>query len=103
MSTKTQPSRQKRKAALEGSATKWTLRYIVKKTVKDSDKRLHCEVWHNNDDGVNNERLPPCPTNIDQMRGDDRYIKEGNTRYAASKDYFKKKDADSCYRQVNVG
>ena len=88
---------------LGGAVARWALRFIVKKIITDAAKRVACEVWHNYDAGVNNARLSPCPCNIDQMRGDDRYTKEGTIMNAVSKYYFKKKNADSCYRQASVG
>ena len=105
LSTQTQSSRQKRilPAVLLGGAARWALRYIVKKIIKDAVKRVACEVWHNYDAGVNNARLPPCPCNTEQMGGDDRYTKEGIIKFSVSKYYFKKKKAESCYRQASVG
>ena len=105
LSAQTQSSRQKRilPAVLIGGAARWALRYIVKKVIKDAVKRLACEVWHKLDAGVNNARLPPCPCNIEQMRGDDRYTKEGAIMHSVNKYYFKKKNADSCYRLASVG
>jgi deleted-in-malignant-brain-tumors protein 1 len=69
----------------------------------DGAKRVACEVWHNTDSGVNGVRLPPCPCNIDQMNGDDRYVKEKQSQFVISQLFFKKSKAVSCYRQGALG
>ena len=77
---------------------------VIKIVVTDILKRAVCDIWQNTDGGVNNNRLPPCPCNLEQMESDlDRYTKERPFQFFMSKNFFKKSRATSCYRQTNVG
>ena len=84
--------------------SRFVLTFVIKKVVTDILKRAVCDIWQNTDGGVNNNRLPPCPCNLEQMNSDlDRYTKERPFQFFLSKYYFKKYQATSCYRQSNVG
>ena len=80
-----------------------TFKFLIKTGINEISRRLACEIWHNNDNGVNNIRLPPCPCTIEQMRGDDRYTRENLYQFNISKSFFKKSRASICYRQQNIG
>ena len=80
-----------------------TFTFLIKTGINEISRRLACEIWHNNDNGVNNIRLPPCPCTIEQMRGDDRYTRENLYQFNISKSFFKKSRASICYRQQNIG
>ena len=85
------------------------IKWYVKKKIKeirdnpyDAAKRVACEAWHLTADRVNTQNLPPCPCNRKQAKGDDRFEKQNLLHLIASKTFFKKKKAWSCYRQSSI-
>lgn len=85
-----------------GAIGRSALRFLMKKTITDIGKRLLCNAWHSGTRGINRNRLPPCPCNLEQMSIDDRYTKEKPFQFYTSKYFFRKFKATSCYRQTNA-
>ena len=87
-----------------GKISRFVSTLVIKIVVTDILKRAVCDIWQNTDGGVNNNILPPCPCNLEQMNSDlDRYTKERPFQFFMTKTFFKKSRATSCYRQSNVG
>lgn len=68
----------------------------------DIGRRVACHAWHSTTGVTNNDRLPPCPCNLEQMSVDGRYIKEKLFQFLVSKFFFRKFQARSCYRQTTI-
>lgn len=85
-----------------GAIGRFALRFLIKKVITDIRKRIACNVWHLSTRGININRLPPCPCNLEQMSIDDRYTKEKPFQFYTSKYFFKKFKAASCYRETNA-
>ena len=85
------------------------IKWFAKKKIKevrnnhfDASKRIACEIWHLAADRVNTQNLPPCPCNHKQAKMDDRFEQQNLLHLIASKTFFKKKKAQSCYRQSSI-
>ena len=78
------------------------IKWYAKKLIKDAAKRIACEAWHLAADRVNTQNLPPCPCNQKQAKGDDRFVQQNLANLIASRIFFKKKKAQSCYRQSSI-
>ena len=74
----------------------------VRKNPSDAAKRVECEKWHLTANRVNTQNLPPCPCNRKQAKMDDRFEQQNLLHLIASKTFFKKKKAQSCYRQSSI-